>query len=299
MPAAWVAAAAAIAGVASNAKSASDANKANKASLASEEERIDALLVEIDKGRRAADKLREEREIPSEKFAQIARQYPQLLSSLLPGIERTTTPIANRLGENNADQFLKIRDKISPGSSALQADVLQQINEMNPENLGREEILALTRKLSPLLPVGTLDPNTGAVQGATANPVSLYRNLISGDYRGRRTEFVSAGSGYLGEQNNAAARQQVNAAEFLDVNLARGLSSSLALASADVAQQQADIDAQEAYIRLSASGLASQYDPTANNAVIAAGTKGATDSLSTAAAAIGETRYFKSKSPTV
>jgi hypothetical protein len=292
MPAGWIAAIGALAGGVSQFSAGQSASKANKASLAAEEERIKNLEREIAKAQRAAGEMRDERDVPSERFGEVLRQYPGLLAAILPQLEKLSIGSANRLTDNNVQQFLGAREEIAPGTAGLSGSLVRSIQSLNPENMGQDEIAAITRKLAPLLPAGTLDPQTGSVQGVTKSPASLYRNLISGEYNNRRNQFISTAGGFLGEQNNAAARQQVSAAAFLDANLSRGMSTSLALASEDVAQQQGDIDAQEAYIRLAASGLASGYDPSANNAVAASSYKGATDSLALAAQALATTDAF-------
>jgi hypothetical protein len=274
----WAAVAVGVVGAGVNAYSANKASKANSASLDSENKRIKGLLKEIDRGRENADQLREDRDIPSDLFARLFRQFPGLVSSVAPQL----TDAANTFGQGNADQFLSLREKIAPGSSGLDADRLKQIQSLDPANLGQDEISALTRAMSPLLPSGTLDPTTGAVKGATTSPVSLYRNLISAKYNERRTQFLNASGSFIEGQNNAASRQQVSAADFLQL----GLSTSAGLTGANIEQQQGDINAQEEWIKLAAGGLQSSYDPSANNALIASGTKGATDSLASAAAAL-------------
>jgi hypothetical protein len=283
MAVALIGAAAGLAGAGLNFASSQSAKSANEDALASEEKRRKDLLREIEKGQRAAAELRSERDVPSELFPQLVAQYPGMLQSILPQLTSTSISTTDRLAGAGADQFLRVREQIAPGTGQLDADRLTQINNLNPDNLGQEEILALTKKLSPLIPVGTLDPNTGAVAGGTTNPVSLYRNLISGAYNERRTQFLNESRSFVGDQSNAAARQQVSAARFLEGNLDRAFSTAAALTEADIGQQQLDIADQEAMIRLAAGGLASQYDPSANNALIAAGTRGTVDSLTSAA----------------
>lgn len=286
MAVALIGAAAALAGAGVQAYSANSASKANKSSLAAEEKRIKELGREIDAARVAAGELREDRPVVSEEFGRILTQYPGLLARILPALENLSITSADRMTGANVANFMKSRESIQPGTGQLSQDVLGQIQAMNPDNMGQHEIAAITRMLSPLIPAGTLQPGTGAVRGATTSPVSLYRNLISGEYQGRRNDFVSAGGSFLGQVSNNAARQQVNAGDFLLNHVNTGVSSSLGLAEANAAQHQADIDAQEAFIRLAASGMAPQYDPSANNAIVAAGTKGAADSLAAAASAI-------------
>jgi len=294
MGAAWIGAIAAVAGAASSAKGAYDANKANKRSLASEQARIAALLDEIDIGRANAAELRDERDVPSELFAQILSQYPGLLARVLPQLTEQTGETTAALTAQNVANFRSARDSLYPGVDDLNASRLRAIQSLDPENLGEQELAAISRQLSPLIPAGTLTKE-GAVQGATTNPVSLYRNLISGLYSSRRSDYLAAASNYAGEANNAATRQQVGAGEFLSGILNTGFTTSLGLAEADIEQQQADIDAQEAFIRLAASGLASTYDPSANNALIAQGIKGTTDGLAKAAESLS-TKYGNNNS---
>lgn len=266
--------------------SAVSASKANKAGLAAENDRISALNADLEIGRQNAAALRANRDVPSELFADMLRQFPDLLNSILPQLIGPSIDTTNQLAQAGLDQFLDLRDQLNPGARQLEVDRLDQINQLNPENLGQEEILAITRKLSPLIPQGTLDPTTGAVSGATTNPVSLYRNLISSKFGERRSEFLNQSRQFGQDANNAAARQQVSAADFLNSNLDRAFNTSAALASADIQQQQLDINAQEAHLLAASQGLQSQFDPSGNNAIIASGTQTAISSLGTAANAL-------------
>lgn len=265
---------------------AQSAKKADASARAAEEERREDLLAEIDRGRAAAADLREERDVPSELFAQLVRQYPALLGSILPSLTKSSISTTDTLADAGTEQFLRIQERLAPGTGQLRRDQLEQINQLNPENLAQEDILAITRKLAPLIPSGTLDPSTGSVEGATTNPVSLYRNIVSAKYDERRSDFLDRANQFVGTQNNAAVRQQVSAADFLEGNLNRAFDSAALLTAADVEQQQGDIDDQEAWIRLALQGLQPGYDPSGNQQAIAAGTAGAVNSLGSAADAL-------------
>jgi len=283
MAVALIGAVAGLAGAGANIYSASSASSANKKSLAAEEQRREDLVKEIDLGRDALVGLRENRDVPSDLFGDILARYPGMLNSILPQLTRTSISTTDTLANAGTDQFLGLREKIAPGTGALDSDRLKQINRLNPDNLGREDILAQGRISSQFLPSGTLNPNTGSVAGATTSPVSLYRNLISSQFDRRRDQFLSRSGEFVGQQNSASERQQVSAERFLSDNLDRAFVTATGLTGADIGQQEGDINNQEAWIRLAAAGLAPQYDPSANNALIASGTKGAVDSLSSAA----------------
>lgn len=178
-------------------------------------------------------------------FKQLVREFPGLFGEIAPQLTQQTAQIGQDLTGSNVQNFLSARNAIDPQAAGIQASRADQINQLNPANLGQEELLAITRQLSPLIPAGTLDPNTGAVQGATTSPVSLYRNLISGNFNQRRQEFLQQASQFNIESTSSAQRQQERAAPFLAQALDIGFNTSASVAGADAQADLQNIQGQQ------------------------------------------------------
>lgn len=181
---------------------------------------------------------------PAQVFADIFTQFPDLLSQVLPSLTNQSITASSQLTDANVASFKKALLSLTPQYDRLRGDQVKQIDSLNPDNLGADEIASITKLLSPLIPTGTLDPKSGAVAGGTSNPVSLYRNLISGAYDQRRTQFLNADSQFLTSSENSAARQQVQAQNFLLPLLSIAGSSAAGVTSQVVQQQRGDIATQ-------------------------------------------------------
>lgn len=179
-------------------------------------------------------------------FTQLNRDFPGLFSSTSDEVFPTASNIGSGLTANNVGNFLSARDLIDPQAAGIQASRASEIQNLNPANLGQAELKAITRQLSPLIPAGTLDPTTGAVQGATTSPVSLYRNLISGNFNERRREFLGASSQFNLESTSSAQRQQERAAPFLSQAFDFAFNTTGNLASQDT---QTELQKQELSLR--------------------------------------------------
>lgn len=207
-------------------------------------------------------------------FTEILQQYPELLSQMLPTLRKESVKTSQAFTKSNVRSFQDAIKALYPDYSRLSAEQVRIIDQLNPDNLGQEEIQAITRKLSPLIPAGTLDPNTGAVAGGTTSPVSLYRNLISSEYNDRRSQYLGALGGYIANAENSAYRQEEKASSFLPSFLNLGFSSANSLAGmtlrADqmqMAQDQANISSQmgllQTLLGLGSNINTSQYDQAA------------------------------------
>lgn len=185
-----------------------------------------------------------EQQDPAEVFASIFSSYPDLLAQVLPSLTHQSIDTASQLTDANVASYQRALAALNPDYASLRADQVAQIRALNPENLGAEDIAAITRLSAPIIPVGTFDPNTGAVAGGTTNPVSLYRNLISGKYDERRTSFLNADNIYLTDAQNSALRQQVQAQNFLLPLLQDATQAASGLTSSTVQQQSGNIAAQ-------------------------------------------------------
>jgi len=178
-------------------------------------------------------------------YRRLAQEFPDLFGGIAPALASTSIGLSGDLTSSNARNFNSARDIIDPNAAGIQARRGSLLQSLDPANLGQEELLGITRQLSPLIPVGTLDPNTGAVQGATTSPVSLYRNLISSNYAQRRSEYLSQASQFNIESISAAERQSERAAPFLSQALDFAVNSSANVASADTSARLKNIEGQE------------------------------------------------------
>lgn len=243
----YAAVASAVISAAGSAYSANQASKAKKSANAQAQKQQDALTAQLSKSQAASQALRDEQSDPVDVYKEIFLAMPGLLDQTLPAFTRQSTESAQKFSTDNVNIFSGIIDKMFPGYQNQQARRLGILNEMDPANLGAAEIAAVTRKVAPLIPSGTLNPNTGAVSGGTTNPVSLYRNLISGLYQDRRNQFNQQNNAYLADAENTAARQQVRAESFLPTFLGFGQNTAGALTQSTLSQEQQAINAQDAY----------------------------------------------------
>jgi hypothetical protein len=226
-----------------------------------------------------ADSLLASQQSPADIFKQIFGDLPGELSKAFPVFEGLSTDAAAKLTQANVDNWKSVINQIYPGWTALNKSLLGQINNLNPANLGTQEILGTTRAVSPLIPAGTLDPTTGSVGSGTTNPVSLYRNLVNGMYDQRRQEFIQAASGYMTNADNSAARQEVQAQQFMGELVSGSLQTSTALTGETVQQQQANINNAMAQIQ-TLLGLQSQgFNAAPYTSAISSGISSATAGL--------------------
>lgn len=174
---------------------------------------------------------------PTQLYTDIFTQYPELLSSVLPSLTQQAIDTSSLITQSNINNFQTALNQLYPAYQKLSGSQVSTIESLNPNNLGQEEILAETRMLSPLIPAGTLDPKTGAVAGGTTSPVSLYRNLVSGLYNDRRTQYLGEVSSYLSNAENSASRQQSSAESFLSDFLSQATGTSQYLTGSTLSQE--------------------------------------------------------------
>ena len=277
---------------------------------------------------------------PVANFEALLQKYPQLIKQMIPAsnaiygnAEQQAMETAGLFTGGNIANYNTVLQALYPNFKNFQLSqeatlglMQKQMEQANPENLGQEEILGITRKLSPLIPTGTLDPNTGAVAGGTTSPVSLYRNLISSEYAARQDkynqltgQYFESLSSYLSSAENSAYRQQERASSFLDPALKTyfetwGSAYDLANAGtqADIARSGLELEQFGANAELEATNIQGQYnllsallgmpssqiDTSGYDAAIAAGATGAVQGLASAYNA-SKTDSSKSGSTTI
>lgn len=181
---------------------------------------------------------------PEAVFSQIFSDLPGILNNAVPQLSTLAQSTATDLTNSNIGTYNQALNSLFPQYNQERSNQLSTIESLNPNNLGQDELQAITRQASPLLPAGTLDPNTGAVQGGTTNPASLYRNLISGNYEAKRVDYLNAVGGYLNDAENSASRQQEKASSFLNEFLSTGANAANSLTQQTGQQNSQDIAAQ-------------------------------------------------------
>lgn len=205
---------------------------------------------------------------PFETFKEIFLAFPGLLEKTLPSLRRQSSDSAKFFTKENVGIWDETLSSMYPDYKKQEARRLGIINEMDPANMGQEEIKAQTRMLGPLIPEGTLNPSTGAVHGGTQSPVSMYRNFISGMYQDRRNQFNANNNAWLDYASNSAARQQVKSEALLPSFLNAASGAATSLTPQIIEQSQSNIAAQTAMLQ-SVLGSPVQQDNSA--AIIASG----------------------------
>ena len=203
-----------------------------------------AIADQLDTTQNNIQSLLDSQSDPVQLFQDIFTQYPQLLAQVLPSLTQQAVDTSSTITQSNINNFQTALGQLYPDYARLQAGQVQQIDSLNPANLGQEEILAKARQVGTLIPAGTLDPSTGAVAGGTTNPVSLYRNMVSGMYDDRRNQYLSAVSGYLGNAENSASRQQSSAENFLTGFLGQASGQAQYLTGATLTQESQNMSDQ-------------------------------------------------------
>jgi hypothetical protein len=178
---------------------------------------------------------------PAEVFKEILLSMPGLLDQVLPALRGHAKSTAEDFTRSNLATYDIALSHLSPEQQQQKANRLRILDELDPKNLGKEEILGTTRALSPLIPVGTLDPSTGAVAGGTTNAVSLYRNLTNSMYQDRRNQFLGETKSLISDNENAAIRQQERASSFLPSFLGLAFESAGGISDATMQQSQSQI----------------------------------------------------------
>ena len=237
----------------------------NKKAKAARQEQLDGLASQ----QAALQGLYAEQQDPVAVFKEIFTSFPDLLQQVLPSLRQQSAESATYFTGENVKNWDTTLAKMFPEYKAQADRQLGVIKELDPANLGQEEIKAQTRMLSPLIPEGTLNPGTGAVSGALSSPVSRYRNLISGMYNDRRTQFMGANNQWLQNAENSASRQQVKSEAFLPTFLQTASQSATNLTDATMKQEQQNIAAQTAMLQAT-MGAMGNYDPNAGSAATAA-----------------------------
>lgn len=276
--------------VGSAAYGAYSSNQAKNAAIDAANAQNEATAAQLDTVQGNIQSLMDSQSDPAQLFADLFQQYPELLSSVLPSLTQQATQTASTITGNNIENFQMALASLYPDYQRLQQSQVQTIDSLNPANLGQEEIAAQTRMLSPFIPAGTLDPSTGAVAGGTTNPTSLYRNLISGMYNDRRSEYLGQVTGYLSNAENSAARQQSSAETFLRDFLSQASGQSQYLTGATLQQEQSNLSDQYNLLNT----LLKIPSATVNTAAYDQATA---SSISTALSALG-TAYQKSQTQT-
>lgn len=220
---------------------------------------------------------------PAEVYADIFNMLPELLQRNLPAFRQFSKDTAVDFTKSNIETRDIALKSMFPEYQRLQDRRVAMIDEMDPANLGQEELKAITRKMSPLIPEGTFDPSTGAVAGGTTSPVSLYRNLISGAYQQRRADYLSVNSAYLNDAESSALRQQERASTFLPQFLSLAGNAASQLTGLSVAQEQQRIQNQENYLNTLLGMPSATYDSAAYDKAIGQNLQLAVAGLSTLA----------------
>lgn len=203
-----------------------------------------------------------EQQNPAEVFAEILTSFPGLLDQVLPQFSRQSTDLAKKFSADNVGIWKDTLSSMFPDYNRLRGRREAMINEMDPKNLGAAEIAAVTRKLSPLIPEGTIGPK-GAVAGGTTSPVSMYRNWISELYQDRRSQFLTASTALQQEDQNSAARQQVKSEAFLPIFLQTAASAAGSLTQQTMSQDQQNVAAQQSMFNTLLGMTANtNYDPS-------------------------------------
>lgn len=276
----------AAAGIASAAVSAygiASSNKARKQGQAQAEAAQKAQAKQLAGQQEALAALFASQPDPAETFREIFESIPGLLEKVLPQLRGQAKATAADFTNFNIGE----RDRVL---SALFGEDFEKfedrraavIDEMDPANLGQEELLQITKKLSPLIPEGTLDPSSGAVQGGVSSPVALYRNLISGEYQERRSQYLGEVRNWLGDAENSAARQQEKAGDYLGTFLGIANGAATNLTGATMQQYQANLASQTGLLNTVLGMGTPTFDSTPYNQAIASNTQNLISGLATA-----------------
>lgn len=276
-------AAAGIASAAASAYGIASSNKARKQAQAENARAREAQASQLELLQGGLAELFASQPNPAETFREIFASIPGLLEQTLPQLRGQAKTTAADFTEFNLEQRAKVMESLfGEGWQDFSNRRMELIREMDPENLGQEELLAITRKVAPLIPEGTLDPSTGAVQGGTTSPVSLYRNLISGEYQARRQAALGEYRNWLSDAETSAARQQERAGDYLSgfLNIASGAASTLT--GQTLQQHQSNIAAQTGLLQTVLGMGVPAFDSTPYNAAISQNTQQLISGLATA-----------------
>ncbi len=245
--------------------------------LQSQEQAQQALQAQLLQGQQSAlQSLYANQVPPAQTYADILGEMPGLLATAVPALEPTAAQAARWGTSANVNTYEEAMNALYPGFNQEQANQLKTIESMNPDNTGTAELQAISRQASPLIPAGTLGP-TGAVQGGTTDPASLYRNLISGNYEAKRTDYLNAVGGYINNAENSALRQQVQAPSFLNEFLNSSTSAAQNLTGQTTQQNESNIAAQTSLLQ---SVLGMNVQPINSAPYISAATSGISSGLS-------------------
>ena len=280
-----VAIAGAVAGLASagvSAYSAYSASKDRKKAMQQAEDQQSAYADQLGLSEEALQALFENQQSPFEIFSEILTGLPGLLDQVLPDLRRQSTETATQFTQNNIDNRDAAIKRMFPEYNRLKDSLVGVIDQMNPDNLGAEELRGITKLLGGIIPADTLDPNTGAVAGGVTTPVALYRNLISGAYQQRRQDYGNALTAYLGNAENSAVRQQERASAFLGQYLSLAGNAAGALTQQTIGQQNNQIAAQSGFVNTLLGMAPTAPDLSGFNAAIANGINGIASGLGTA-----------------
>lgn len=281
----WAAVAFGVGGAAVSGIGAISSRKAGKQARSDALKAQEAQAKAIAEAQAGLAELYGEQRDPAEIFREILLSMPELLDQVLPDLRRHSKETAVDFTKSNLDTFDLAINRLFPKYKEYQNERLRVIDQLNPERLGREEILGVARKVSPLIPEGTFDPKTGGVQGGTQNAVSLYRNLVGGMYADRRNQYLGEVKQFLGEAENSALRQQEKASSFLPSFLGLGFESAGRLTGATLEQEQGQIANQNAFLQALLGMPIAQYNPAAYDAATSSAVQAAIGGLSSAAGA--------------
>lgn len=223
-----------------------------------------------------------EQQDPAEVFAKILTSMPGLLDKVLPDLRRQSKDTAEDLTRSNLSTFRAALGDRAGEFDRFQDERVRILDEMNPANLGKEEILAQSRIIAPLVPTGTFDPSTGAVAGGTTNAVSLYRNLINGMYQDRRAQYGNAVQTFLTDTENSAIRQQERASSFLGGFLNLASNAAGALTQQTLNQEAQEIQNQAGFLKTLLDMPSASFDSAPYDAAMASGVQNAIAGLASA-----------------
>ena len=254
-------------------------NKANKEGLAAANAQNTAMAASMAEQQAALQGLYANQPDPAELFKRIFSSMPELLGKVLPSLRKQAGATAEWGTASNLKTYDQAMQGLFPEYRSMQDRMLSLIKSNDPENLGQEELAAVSRKLAPFIPTGSVDTRTGAVAGGATSPVALYRNMINGMYSDRKDKFGSQLGAWLNNADNAAVRQQDRASQYLMPFLSMANNSGMGIAEQSLKQHQSNIAGQTALMSSFMAMPRATFDPSQGNKMMSEGIGGAVKAL--------------------
>lgn len=209
----------------------------------------------------ALQELYKKQKDPTKIYNKEFTEFPNLLNSVLPSLTSMANTTAKKETASNIDTYEQAIKSLFPGFHGLQDRTLSVINSEDPANLGRQQLSEVAKLISPYIATGSVNPRNGQVGNGLASPDQLYRNAISGTYQQTLQRFLGDANTYLGNAENVAVRQQVQAPQFLSNFLNLDANTSANVTQLTLQQQQQNIAAQTQLMGSILQQPRATYDP--------------------------------------